>query len=202
MIWHIYSGLPISDGVEVWTCHLQWGTSYPEAGPLWVSLRSAQAFIGLPLQCLSQGELTWFGKFTLGCPAPSERVASTYHLSSTPPHTPTHIPTGFGEDSSTLVFPGVVTLGLIWWPHPAPHSWSWRGHISCPPKVRDLPYSALRWAMCSHCLPKRADPCLRFGFLKGTVPGTGGKGLSSSLPWCHHCNPGEAVTPVPLTAGT
>ena len=65
---------------------------------------------GLPLHCLSQGELTWFGKFTLGCPAPSERVASTYHLSSTPPHTPAHIPTEFGKDPSTLVFPGVVTL--------------------------------------------------------------------------------------------
>ena len=105
-------------GVEVWTCHLQWGAPMLRQVLCEFHWDWPKHSWDYPWDvCLGR---SWhdLGSFTPGYPAPSERVASTCHLSGTPLHIPVHIPTKFGEDPSTLDFPGVVTLGLVWWHHP------------------------------------------------------------------------------------
>ena len=111
--------------------------------------------------------LMWFGTFAQGCLAPRGRVASTCHLHGTPPHTPAHLPKKFCEDRTTLVFRGVLAPGLTQQPLPGSQGWCWGGCIICPPWARDLGSLVLRWGTCPHHLPKRADWCLDFDFLRG-----------------------------------
>ena len=81
-------------------------------------------------------------------------------------------------DRTTLVFWGVLALGLTQWPPPSSWGWWWGGCISYPPWVRDLGSLVPRWGTCPHHLPKRADPCFHFGFLRGNCP----RGLAAASP--------------------
>ena len=188
-------------GVEVWTCHLQWGTLPWGRSPVSFIWDQAKHSLGYPFSVCLRGSwhdlvnLLWAALLPVRGWHPPAILAA---------HLPTPLPTSQlslvkipalwffqgGHLGAGMVASSSTTLMIL------------GGHISSPPQVRALPYSTLRWAMCAHCLPKRANPCLHFGFLKETAPGTEAKGLSSSFPRCHPCNPGEAITAVPLTAVT
>ena len=120
----------------------------------------------------------------------------------TSPH-PCPPPHQVSSQSEQLFFSRGIHPGA--WQQPSPGLWhqSWGGPISCTPRARDPGSSVPRWATCPHHPPKRADPCLDFGFLRGTCPqGPGSlpyRNSTSSMemahpPWSWHILHGDGTS--------